>query len=97
MIVSKDPLTTYRYTVRFVTMLDVKSLRLQNTANIPVLVGAGDEDELFEVEKVKELYDLIPGDKKEFLVMKNTTHAKIPVESWNQIVEWLDRTYLLKQ
>ena len=93
MIVSTDPLTNYRYTVRFLTMLDVKKLRLDNKANIPVLVGAGDEDELFEVEKVKELYDLIPGDKKEFLVMKSTTHAKIPRESWQQIVEWLDRTY----
>lgn len=96
MIVSQDPLTNYRYTVRFLTMLDVKKLRLQNTDNIPVLVGAGDEDELFEVQKVKDLYDLIPGDKKEFLVMKNTTHAKIPPESWQQIVDWLDRTFPAK-
>jgi acylglycerol lipase len=93
MIVSKDPLTTYKYTVRFLTMLDVKKLRLTNAVDIPVLVGAGAEDELFEVEKVREFYELIPGDKKEFLVMKNTTHAKIPVESWEQVVNWLDRTY----
>jgi acylglycerol lipase len=93
MMVSKDPLTTYKYTVRFLTMLDVKKLRLANTENIPVLVGAGDDDELFEVEKVREFYDLIPGDKKEFLVMKNTTHAKIPVESWQEVVNWLNRTY----
>jgi alpha-beta hydrolase superfamily lysophospholipase len=94
MIVSEDPLTNYRYTVRFLTMLDVKRLRLQNTANIPVLVGAGDEDELFEVQKVKDLYELIPGDKKEFLVMQKTSHAKIPIESWQQIVDWLDRTFI---
>ena len=94
MIVSNDPLTNYRYTVRFLTMLDVKQLRLENTANIPVLVGAGDQDELFEVEKVRELYDLIPGDKKEFLVMKNATHAKIPKERWEEIVAWLDRTFV---
>ena len=96
MIVSKDPLTNYRYTVRFLTMLDVKQLRLENTANIPVLVGAGDQDELFEVEKVRELYDLIPGDKKEFLVMKNATHAKIPKERWEEIVAWLDRTLVIE-
>ena len=95
MIVSNDPLTNYRYTVRFLTMLDVKQLRLKNTANIPVLVGAGDQDELFEVEKVRELYDLIPGDKKEFLVMKNATHAKIPKERWEEIVAWLDRTFVI--
>ena len=97
MIVSNDPLTNYRYTVRFLTMLDVKQLRLKNTANIPVLVGAGDQDELFEVEKVRELYDLIPGDKKEFLVMKNATHAKIPKERWEEIVAWLDRTFVISR
>jgi hypothetical protein len=32
-------------------------------------------------------------DKKEFLVMKKSTHAKIPVESWEEIVAWLDRTF----
>ena len=48
----------------------------------------------FEVDKVKELYDLVPGDKKEFLVMKNAIHAKIPLESWEQVVAWLDKTYL---
>ena len=93
MTVTKDSLFNFRYTPRFLTMLDVKTLRLPDNLNIPVLVGAGDEDELFEVEKVKELYDLIPSNKKEFLVMKKTTHAKIPVESWEEIVAWLDKTY----
>jgi len=94
MTVTKDSLFNFRYTLRFVTMLDVKQLRLPQNLNIPVLVGAGDQDELFEVDKVRALYDLIPGNKKEFLVMNNTTHAKIPVESWEQIVVWLNKTYL---
>ena len=94
MTVTKDSLFNFKYTLRFVTMLDVKKLRLSEKLNIPVLVGAGDQDELFEVDKVKELYDLIPGSKKEFLVMKNATHAKIPVECWEQVVAWLDKTYL---
>jgi acylglycerol lipase len=93
MTVSEDSLFNFRYTPRFLLMLDVKTLRLPADMNIPVLVGVGDEDELFTVEKVRELYDLIPGDKKEFLVMKNTTHAKIPRESWIQVVDWLNRTY----
>ncbi|GAB4026974.1 serine aminopeptidase domain-containing protein [Spirosoma gilvum] len=93
MTVSKDPLFNYHYTLRFVTMLNVKELRLSKTLNIPVLVGAGDKDELFEVQKVREFYNLVPRDKKEFLVMKNTTHAKIPVESWNQLVVWLNKTF----
>ena len=93
MTVTKDSLFNFRYTLRFVSMLDVKKLRLPEKLNIPVLVGAGDNDELFEVDKVKELYDLIPGNKKEFLVMKNTSHAKIPVESWEQVVDWIDRNF----
>lgn len=93
MTVTDDSLFTFRYTLRFMTLLDTKSLRLPAELDIPVLVGTGDEDELFEVEKVREFYDLVPGTKKEFLVMKNTTHAKIPRESWEQLVVWLDKTY----
>ncbi len=93
MIVSKDPLYNYRYTLRFVTMLDVKQLRLPINLNIPVLVGIGDKDELFAADKVKEFYNVIHGNKKEFLVMKNTTHAQIPVESWEEIVKWLNKNF----
>ena len=93
MTVTKDSLFNFKYTLRFLTMLNVKELRLPKDLNIPVLVGIGDKDELFEVDKVKDFYNLVPGNKKEFLVMKNTTHAKIPRESWEQVVEWLDRTF----
>lgn len=89
----KDPLFNFRYTLRFLTMIDVKQLKLPANMNIPVLVGVGDKDELFDVDKVKEFYDLIPGNKKEFLVMKNATHANIPVESWDEIVKWLDKNF----
>ena len=90
---SKDSLFNFRYTLRFLTMLDVKQLRLPESLNIPVLVGIGDEDELFDIDKVKDFYNAVPGNKKEFLVMKNTTHAKIPVESWEQVVIWLNKTF----
>jgi acylglycerol lipase len=93
MTVTKDPLFNFKYTLRFVTMLNVKELRLPKNLNIPVLVGIGDQDELFEIVKVKDFYNLVPGNKKEFLIMKNTTHAKIPVESWEQVVAWLDKIY----
>ena len=93
MTVTKDPLFNLRYTLRFLTMLNVKELRLPATLNIPVLVGVGDQDELFEVDKVKEFYDAVPGNKKEFLIMKNATHAKIPVENWEEIVVWLKKNF----
>jgi alpha-beta hydrolase superfamily lysophospholipase len=94
MSVSPDTLFTYRYTLRFLTLMDVKQLRLPQDLNIPVLVGVGDKDELFEIDKVKDFYDSIPGNKKGFFVMKNATHAKIPLESWQEIVAWLDKTFV---
>ena len=94
MTVTKDSLFNFKYTLRFLTMLNVKELRLPKNLNIPVLVGIGDKDELFEIDKVKDFYNLVPGNKKEFLVMKNTTHAKIPIESWQQTVIWLNKTFV---
>ena len=88
-----DPLFNYKYTVRFLTMLDVKQLRLPENPDAPVLVGIGDRDEMFDVDKVRELYDQIPGNNKEFLVWKGATHANISREHWEQIVDWLDRKY----
>jgi acylglycerol lipase len=90
---SKDPLFNFNYSLRFLTMMDVKQLRLPENLNIPVLVGVGDKDELFDIDKVKEFYNGVPGNKKEFIVMKNATHAKIPVESWVEIVSWLNKTF----
>ena len=55
MTVSQDTLFNFRYTPRYLTMLDVKKLRLPKDLNIPVLVGVGDKDELFEIDKVKGL------------------------------------------
>jgi alpha-beta hydrolase superfamily lysophospholipase len=93
MTVTEDTLFNFRYTPRFVLMMDVKKLRLPPDLNIPVLVGVGDKDELFEIDKVKDLYNLVPGDQKEFFIMKNATHAKIPRECWEEIVVWLNKTY----
>jgi alpha-beta hydrolase superfamily lysophospholipase len=88
-----DPLFSYKYTVRFLTMLDVKQLRLPATMDVPVLVAVGDQDEMFEVEKVREFFDQVPQTNKEFLVWKGATHDKISREQWEQIVDWLDRKF----
>ena len=93
MNVTQDTLFNFRYTPRYLTMLDVKKLRLPKDLNIPVLVGVGDKDELFEIDKVKDFYDSIPSNKKEFFIMKNATHAKIPVECWEEVVAWINKTY----
>ena len=93
MTVTNDTLFNFRYTLRFLTMMDVKQLRLPKDLNIPVLVGIGDKDELFAIDKVRDFYDSIPGNKKEFLIMKGATHAKISRDNWEQVVDWLNRTF----
>jgi acylglycerol lipase len=93
MTVSKDSLFNFSYTLRYLTMMDVKKLRLPKNLNIPILVAVGDQDELFEVNKVRDFYDTIVDNRKNFLVMKNATHAKIPPESWQQVVDWLNKNF----
>lgn len=88
-----DPLFSYKYTLRFLTMLDVKQLRLPATMEVPVLVAVGDQDEMFDVEKVKEFYNQVPQTTKEFMVWKGATHARINREHWDQIGNWLDRQF----
>ncbi len=88
-----DPLFNFKYTLRFLGMLEVKDLALPETLNVPVLVGVGDKDELFETDKVKLLYDEVPGDRKEFLIFNDTYHAKFPDESWNEVAAWIQRNF----
>jgi acylglycerol lipase len=88
-----DPMFTYKYTVRFLTMLDVKKLHLPATMAVPVLVAVGDQDEMFTVEKVREFFDQVPQADKEFLVWKGAMHAKISRDHWEQIVDWLNRKF----
>ena len=90
---SDDSLFNFKYTLRFASMLNVKELKLPDKLNIPVLVAVGDKDELFDIDKVKELYDEVPGNKKEFLVMKDTYHAIIPDASWGEVVIWLNKNF----
>lgn len=88
-----DPLFSYKYTFRFLTMLDVKKLHLPAEMNVPVLIAVGDNDEMFDVEKVRDLYNQVPQTNKEFLVWKGATHATISREHWEQIADWLDRKF----
>ncbi len=91
MVKSTDPLFNFVYTLRFVSMLDVKELVFKEAPPMPVLVGVGDLDELFSVASVQELYNGIPGNNKEFWVIKDALHAKFPPACWNDLVKWLDR------
>ena len=87
---SEDPLFNYVYTLRFVTMLDVTELHFESEPPMPILVGMGDQDELFTVDAARELYDGIPGDHKDFWVIEGALHATFPPSCWADLVAWLD-------
>ncbi len=86
---ANDPLFNFTYTLRFSQMLDKEALTFREGMDYPILVGVGDQDELFTVESVRELYDMVPGDDKSFLVMEGATHAKFPDSAWDGVIAWL--------
>ena len=104
-----DPLFNFRYTARFystlygvsawsvVRMLGKNRIDSPNlvTADlgIPVLVGVGDQDELFEVESAQALFDSVRSKKKEFFVVPGGHHAFFPKGSWGPVIEWLGKNY----
>lgn len=90
---SHDPLFNFKYTLRFLSMLDVTELILPESLNVPVLVAVGDQDELFTIESVEAVFDDVPGASKEFLVLQDTNHAAFPDASWQQLVAWLERNF----
>lgn len=84
-----DPLFNFRYTLRFVRMLDVNQLRLSDNLNIPILVALGDKDELFSIDHSRKLFDELPGNQKTFHVILEAYHAKFPNENWQFLTDWL--------
>jgi acylglycerol lipase len=64
-----------------------------NRLQIPLLVGVGDQDELFSVDSTKEFFDKIPCEDKEFLVFPGGHHAFFPIGSWTPLVNWLSKKF----
>ena len=85
-----DPLYNFSYTLRFLTMVDREMLDLPESLDIPVLVAVGDEDELFEVEAVREVFEDVPSPNKDFMVLEGAAHARFPEDSWESVADWLD-------
>ncbi len=89
-----DPLFTFNYTLRFLRMLDFEGMRFPQSLDFPVLVAVGENDELFSVESVRGLFDLVPSENKEFSVIPDAEHAIFPKGSWNGILDWLKQNFL---
>jgi acylglycerol lipase len=84
-----DPLFTFKYTLRFLRMVNFEAIEFPERLDFPVFVGIGDSDELFSVESCRELYEVIPSDMKEFYVAEGSKHAEFPEGAWDSLVTWI--------
>lgn len=88
-----DPLYNFNYTLRFMKIFNPKKLKINLISKIPVILGIGDQDEIFTVETAKSLLKEIPSHDKEFIVMEGATHADFPPESFNPLISWLNKNF----
>ena len=68
--------------------LDSPNLRLRGKLRVPLLVGVGDQDELFSVEAARAFFDSIDADDKTFLAIPGAKHAVFPPGSWAPLIAW---------
>ena len=67
----------------------------QNT-NIPILMISGNRDELFEVEKIEESYNLIENKNKKLISLEGKTHTSIIWSAGSHINSWLENYFQIK-
>lgn len=88
-----DPLRNFSYTLRFMRILSANNLKIPETITIPVLVGVGDNDEIFEIASAKALFEEVKSDNKEFIVIEGAKHAEFPKNSWIKLIKWLKNNF----
>ena len=96
MIGLDDPLFNFKYTLRFMKILkvfDVKSLKTAEKLKIPLILGVGDQDQIFTVESAQKLLNEIPGDNKDFFVISGGTHTDFPEEGFVPLINWLKKNF----
>ncbi len=93
MVGLNDPLFTFRYTLRFMRLTSLTDFSFPEEMPFPVLVGIGENDELFTVEAARELYDEIPSKTKEFFVAKGAKHAEFPADSMMPMLDWVEKSF----
>ena len=90
-----DPLFNFKYTLRFMKIFNVSKTTFSPDLKIPVIVGVGDRDELFTVEAARSLFDEIPSERKEFIIMKGAQHAVFPEGAFDSLINWLNGNFKL--
>ncbi len=91
-----DPLFNFKYTFRFMRIFDAKTLSFPEKLDFPVLLGVGENDEIFTAEAARSLFNEIPSDNKEFIVLPRAKHADFPENSLKELIDWLNTNFKLK-
>jgi alpha-beta hydrolase superfamily lysophospholipase len=74
-------------------LIDSPNLEFKQRLHAPLLVGIGDQDELFTTEAAKEFCDGLDCDDKEFFVARGAHHATWPRDSWAPLFSWLGKKF----
>ncbi|MHA1929253.1 MAG: alpha/beta hydrolase [Candidatus Thorarchaeota archaeon] len=88
-----DPLFNFKYTFRFMKLVNLVDFKFPEIENLPVFLGIGDNDELFAVEDCQKLFDEIPTEDKIFHVIEGGKHATFPPDCWEPLTGWLDEHF----
>jgi len=88
-----DPLFNFKYTLRFMKILNANDIAFPPNLNIPILHGVGENDELFSVESARAFFDEIPSENKKFIILPGARHAVFPDGSLNEITDWLIKNF----
>jgi acylglycerol lipase len=73
--------------------IDSPNLRFNQKLAAPLLLGVGDQDELFAKDAVKEFCDEIDCDDKGYFVAPGAKHASWPKDSWGPLLTWLGKKF----
>ena len=85
-----DPLFNFKYTLRFMRLVNIKDLDLSEEIECPILLGVGEYDEIFSVESAQSLLEELSCEDKKFFIIPGAKHAiEFTEESFKEIKSWL--------
>jgi acylglycerol lipase len=97
MIRPDDPLFNFRYTPRFLRILNAQRFmdkyQFPEQFKFPVFVGIGELDEIFSVETARAFFDEVPSDNKDFQIIPQAKHAETHALCSPQVIEWLKKNF----
>jgi len=92
-----DPLFNFKYTLRFMKIFSADKLIFPSELKIPVILGVGENDELFSVDAARSLFEEIPSNNKKFIILPGAKHAVFPEGAFNELTDWLTSNFKVKQ